>query len=174
MWFCLRVVEKEKLVNPVLEKFLILPLIDRLDKKLLQYCDLYKFDIVLKKENDTERVIHLPPVIQIGTVRGHVFYPGQPQVCRRCGNEGHKAADCAIIKCRNCKEEGHFTRDCRKPIKCSLCGQEAHVFKDSPVSYANMVRRNVRREEKAIALLDEESEEEKVNRRHRKGRKPRK
>ncbi|KAG2455202.1 ZCHC3 protein, partial [Polypterus senegalus] len=191
---CLRTVEREKLVNPVLEKFLIVPLSDRMDKRvnilmftekvklqdistwLLQFCDvktsmqmtdedgikngLYKFDVILKKENDTERVIHLPAVIQIGTVRGHVFYSGQPQVCRRCGNEGHKAAECGIIKCRNCKEEGHSTRECRKPIKCNLCGQEEHVFRDCPASYANMVRRNTMREKKVIALLDEESEEE--------------
>ncbi|KAG2465452.1 ZCHC3 protein, partial [Polypterus senegalus] len=143
---------------------------------LLQYCDvkssmqmtdedgikngLYRFDVVLRKDDETKEVRHLPPVIQIGTVRGHVFYPGQPQVCRRCGSEGHKAVECEVIKCRNCKEEGHSTRECRKPIKCNLCGQEAHVFRDCPVSYANVVRRKGRNEEKVIALLDEESKEE--------------
>uniref|UniRef100_A0A8C4SVW0 CCHC-type domain-containing protein n=1 Tax=Erpetoichthys calabaricus TaxID=27687 RepID=A0A8C4SVW0_ERPCA len=166
---CVRTVEREKEVNLILDKFLIVPLSDRLDKKvnvimytekvkiqdistwLLQYCDvktsmqmtdddgikngLYKFDIILKKERDTDRVIHLPPVIQIGAVREHVFYPGQPQVCRRCGKEGHKVLECIVVKCRNCKEEGHSTRECRKQIICNLCGQEAHAFKDCPVSY---------------------------------------
>uniref|UniRef100_A0A8C4XBX0 CCHC-type domain-containing protein n=1 Tax=Erpetoichthys calabaricus TaxID=27687 RepID=A0A8C4XBX0_ERPCA len=173
---CVRTVEREKEVNLILDKFLIVPLSDRLDKKvnvimytekvkiqdistwLLQYCDvktsmqmtdddgikngLYKFDIILKKERDTDRVIHLPPVIQIGAVRGHVFYPGQPQVCRRCGKEGHKVLECIVVKCRNCKEEGHSTRECRKQIICNLCGQEAHAFKDCPVSYANIVKVN--------------------------------
>ncbi|XP_051783509.1 zinc finger CCHC domain-containing protein 3 [Erpetoichthys calabaricus] len=189
---CVRTVEREKEVNLILDKFLIVPLSDRLDKKvnvimytekvkiqdistwLLQYCDvktsmqmtdddgikngLYKFDIILKKERDTDRVIHLPPVIQIGAVRGHVFYPGQPQVCRRCGKEGHKVLECIVVKCRNCKEEGHSTRECRKQIICNLCGQEAHAFKDCPVSYANIVK--VNKTDKVIALLDEESEEE--------------
>uniref|UniRef100_A0A8C4SRQ4 CCHC-type domain-containing protein n=1 Tax=Erpetoichthys calabaricus TaxID=27687 RepID=A0A8C4SRQ4_ERPCA len=174
---CVRTVEREKEVNLILDKFLIVPLSDRLDKKvnvimytekvkiqdistwLLQYCDvktsmqmtdddgikngLYKFDIILKKERDTDRVIHLPPVIQIGAVRGHVFYPGQPQVCRRCGKEGHKVLECIVVKCRNCKEEGHSTRECRKQIICNLCGQEAHAFKDCPVSYANIVKNGV-------------------------------
>uniref|UniRef100_A0A8C4TBP0 CCHC-type domain-containing protein n=1 Tax=Erpetoichthys calabaricus TaxID=27687 RepID=A0A8C4TBP0_ERPCA len=158
---CVRNVQKEKEVNQNLKRFLILPLSDRLDKKvnvimcsekveiqdistwLLQFCKvktsmqmtdedgikngLYKFDVVLKRESETDRVVHMPPVIQIGVVRGHVFYP-----------EGHKVIDCNTIKCRNCKEEGHSTRQCRRPIICNLCGQEVHAFKDCPVSYANV------------------------------------
>uniref|UniRef100_A0A8C4TGD5 CCHC-type domain-containing protein n=1 Tax=Erpetoichthys calabaricus TaxID=27687 RepID=A0A8C4TGD5_ERPCA len=171
-WYdkCLRTVEKEKLVNPELEKFLVLPLSDRMDKKvniliftekdistwLLQHCDvkssmqmtdddgiknrLYRFDVVLRKDNGTKEVRHLPRVIQIGTVRGHVFYLGQPQVCRRCGHEGHKAVECEIIRCRNCKEEGHSTRECRKPIKCSLCREETHVFRDCPKNIAPLTK----------------------------------
>uniref|UniRef100_A0A8C4TJK9 CCHC-type domain-containing protein n=1 Tax=Erpetoichthys calabaricus TaxID=27687 RepID=A0A8C4TJK9_ERPCA len=189
-WYdkCLRTVEKEKLVNPELEKFLVFPMFcffsvfffspifQDISTWLLQHCDvkssmqmtdddgiknrLYRFDVVLRKDNGTKEVRHLPRVIQIGTVRGHVFYLGQPQVCRRCGHEGHKAVECEIIRCRNCKEEGHSTRECRKPIKCSLCREETHVFRDCPVSYANLAKSNMRNEEKVIALLDEESEEE--------------
>ena len=38
-----------------------------------------------------------------------------PDVCRNCGEEGHRKSDCVnerVMKCRNCEEYGHGAREC--------------------------------------------------------------
>lgn len=40
--------------------------------------------------------------------------------CRKCGKQGHKAADCKSDKkgvCFNCGKDGHFARDCPEKKK---------------------------------------------------------
>ncbi|KAG2465999.1 ZCHC3 protein, partial [Polypterus senegalus] len=119
----------------------------------------YNFQVKLRisEEGDLK---HLPPTIQIGAIRGIIFYSGQPKMCRKCEQEGHVAADCKQEKCKNCGELGHLTRNCQEKIMCHLCGENTHSFKSCPLSYANKCKKvgTVN-----IQLRREEEEEEEVS-----------
>lgn len=84
-------------------------------------------------------VRHIPNSIVLGPNRGLVFYNGMPKLCRKCGELGHLAAACTVVKCRNCGAP-HETSHCREERQCNLCGKKGHLFKDCPSSYANMAR----------------------------------
>uniref|UniRef100_A0A3B5QK81 CCHC-type domain-containing protein n=1 Tax=Xiphophorus maculatus TaxID=8083 RepID=A0A3B5QK81_XIPMA len=99
-----------------------------------------RFFVQLKRNLATGEIYHLPPVIQLGAIRGHVFYPGQPKTCRRCGSQQHLSAECRITYCKNCGTERHLTKDCQEPVNCNLCGERGHTFKSCPKSYANRVK----------------------------------
>uniref|UniRef100_A0A3Q2PPA6 CCHC-type domain-containing protein n=1 Tax=Fundulus heteroclitus TaxID=8078 RepID=A0A3Q2PPA6_FUNHE len=99
-----------------------------------------RFFVQLKKDPTTGETRHLPPVIQLGAIRGHVFYPGQPKTCRRCGSQQHLSAECQNTHCKNCKASDHLTKDCPHPVNCNLCGEGGHTFRACPRSYANRVR----------------------------------
>uniref|UniRef100_A0A3B3W0A9 CCHC-type domain-containing protein n=1 Tax=Poecilia latipinna TaxID=48699 RepID=A0A3B3W0A9_9TELE len=71
---------------------------------------------------------------------GHVFYPGQPKVCHRCGSQQHLSAECQSTHCKNCKNDRHLTKNCPYPVNCNLCGERGHIFKTCPKSYANRVK----------------------------------
>uniref|UniRef100_A0A096MCV6 CCHC-type domain-containing protein n=1 Tax=Poecilia formosa TaxID=48698 RepID=A0A096MCV6_POEFO len=98
-----------------------------------------RFFVQLKRDLRTGEIQHLPPVIQLGAIRGHVFYPGQPKICHRCGSQQHLLAECHNIHCRNCDSKEHLTKNCPDPVKCNLCGESGHTFKTCPSSYANRV-----------------------------------
>ena len=84
-------------------------------------------------------VCHIPSSITLGRHRGVVFYHGMPKLCRNCGELGHLAAACTVVKCKTCGGE-HETRACRDPRPCNLCGVRGHLFRDCPLSYANRAR----------------------------------
>ncbi|KAK6493753.1 hypothetical protein HHUSO_G118 [Huso huso] len=96
---------------------------------------------------------HLPNTIQIGSCRGYVFYMGQPKVCRSCGQTGHFSANCDQKFCRNCGAFGHFSNECKLPLKCNLCGESNHVFRDCPFAYANRVKK-----QRAVNLSEKPTE----------------
>uniref|UniRef100_A0A3B5AF18 CCHC-type domain-containing protein n=1 Tax=Stegastes partitus TaxID=144197 RepID=A0A3B5AF18_9TELE len=79
---------------------------------------------------------------QLGPIRGHVFYAGQPKTCRKCGCLSHLAVSCSATFCRNCKSTSHNTNDCDQPMKCNLCGSDTHTFRRCPQSYANKARQS--------------------------------
>ncbi|KAG5845423.1 hypothetical protein ANANG_G00138900 [Anguilla anguilla] len=87
-------------------------------------------------------VCHIPSSITLGRHRGAVFYYGMPKLCRNCGELGHLAAACTVVKCKTCGGE-HETRACRDPKPCNLCGARGHLFRDCPLSYANRARSTV-------------------------------
>uniref|UniRef100_A0A667X9J1 CCHC-type domain-containing protein n=1 Tax=Myripristis murdjan TaxID=586833 RepID=A0A667X9J1_9TELE len=91
-------------------------------------------------DGDSGKLCHLPSTIQLGPVRGHVFYAGQPKTCRKCGSTSHLAADCNATFCRNCQRVDHYTKDCDQPMRCNLCGSNTHTFRGCPKSYANRTR----------------------------------
>uniref|UniRef100_A0A3B4GDS6 CCHC-type domain-containing protein n=1 Tax=Pundamilia nyererei TaxID=303518 RepID=A0A3B4GDS6_9CICH len=101
----------------------------------------YRFYIHLHRGETSGDLIHLPPTIQLGAIRGYVFYPGQPKTCRKCGVNDHLATECENVVCKNCKSEEHTTSDCPFPRKCNLCGGEGHTFRACAQSYANKVKR---------------------------------
>ncbi|MGH0181900.1 UNVERIFIED_CONTAM: hypothetical protein FKN15_008132, partial [Acipenser sinensis] len=124
---------------------------------LLQYCDVIvgstvkdndgvktgerKFQAKLRRDIVSGDYKHLPNTIQIGSCRGYVFYMGQPKVCRSCGQTGHFSANCDQKFCRNCGSFGHFSNECELPLKCNLCGDSNHVFRDCPFAYANRLKK---------------------------------
>ncbi|KAK7893055.1 hypothetical protein WMY93_022207 [Mugilogobius chulae] len=99
-----------------------------------------RLNVRLRRENGTLK--HLPNTIQLGSLRGTVFYAGQPKQCRKCGSLNHLAAQCTTIYCRNCKSTDHAATQCPIPIKCNLCSSDSHRFKDCPNAYANRVKQN--------------------------------
>ncbi|MGL6081692.1 MAG: hypothetical protein ACRC4N_04220 [Gammaproteobacteria bacterium] len=98
-----------------------------------------KFHVRLRT-NEQGELSHLPSMIQLGSIRGFVFYNGQPKECRKCGSLNHLAAQCDSVFCRNCKNHGHVSKFCTVPMKCNLCGATNHRFQDCPSAYANKTR----------------------------------
>uniref|UniRef100_A0A673HXQ7 CCHC-type domain-containing protein n=1 Tax=Sinocyclocheilus rhinocerous TaxID=307959 RepID=A0A673HXQ7_9TELE len=92
-----------------------------------------KFQVRLKKDAEGN-YHHLPSLIQLGPIRGYVFYNGQPKECRKFGSLDHIAANCELEICRHCKSKEHGSKDCQLPKKCNLCGAESHRFRDCPHS----------------------------------------
>ncbi|PIK45411.1 putative zinc finger CCHC domain-containing protein 3-like [Apostichopus japonicus] len=85
-------------------------------------------------------VLHVPHELDdnvFGWEILRVRYPGQPRTCLKCGEEGHLAKDCAVIRCYNCHEVGHSARNCQAPSSCTTCGKSGHGYKACPVSFAN-------------------------------------
>uniref|UniRef100_A0A668RH43 CCHC-type domain-containing protein n=1 Tax=Oreochromis aureus TaxID=47969 RepID=A0A668RH43_OREAU len=97
----------------------------------------YRFYVHLKRDENSGELTHLPPIIQLGAIRGYVFYWGQPKTCRKCGSNDHLAMECVNVVCRNCKSGEHVIKDCPYPKNCNLCGKEDHTFRSCPQSYAN-------------------------------------
>ena len=75
---------------------------------------------------------HIPAYVTLGSVRGRVYYPGQPPSCRRCRGTGHTEASCGGLTCRACGEVGHIARACPAPKKCHGCGAEDHLVRRCP------------------------------------------
>lgn len=98
-----------------------------------------KFHVRLRT-NEKGELLHLPSIIQLGTIRGFVFYNGQPKECRKCGSLNHLAAQCESVFCKNCKNHGHLSKNCPVPMKCNLCGKDNHRFRDCPSAYVNKAR----------------------------------
>lgn len=88
---------------------------------------------------------HPPATFTIGADRGYLSYAGQPMYCRKCSTYGHIADDCLQRRCRNCDELGHIMAECRKAKRCSLCGSEAHLYRQCTEvgpTYAAAVQNN--------------------------------
>jgi len=55
----------------------------------------------------------------------------QPDKCFRCKQEGHKSNECELPEtCFKCKKEGHRSADCELPDTCRKCKQEGHMARD--------------------------------------------
>ena len=119
-----------------------------------------RFYVQLRREEASGRLQHLPSTIQLGPIRGHVFYAGQPKICRKCGSLSHLAANCNATTCRNCKSTAHNTKDCNQPMRCNLCGSTTHTFRGFPQSYANRTRLNNPSSDHPNPPLIEETEEQ--------------
>uniref|UniRef100_A0A672K1Q2 CCHC-type domain-containing protein n=1 Tax=Sinocyclocheilus grahami TaxID=75366 RepID=A0A672K1Q2_SINGR len=93
--------------------------------------------LCIRLDNPKGELSHLPSMIQLGSIRGFVFYNGQPKECRKCGYLNHLAAQCESVFCRNCKNHGHVSKTCTVPMNCNLCGATNHRFRDCASAYAN-------------------------------------
>ncbi|CAK6983227.1 Zinc finger CCHC domain-containing protein 3, partial [Scomber scombrus] len=101
-----------------------------------------RFYVRLRREGISGVLHHLPSTIQLGLHRGHIFYPGQPKTCRKCGSPNHLASNYNAIFCRNCQSTDHNSKDCDKPMRCNLCSSSGHTFRSCPQSYANRARQS--------------------------------
>ena len=63
---------------------------------------------------------HIPSFIMLGRHKGIEFNHSMPKLCRNCGELGHLAAACTVVKCKTCGGE-HETRACCDPRPCNLC-----------------------------------------------------
>ena len=97
----------------------------------------HRYYVKLRRDTRNGLLQHLPSTIQLGRIRGNVFYQGQPKTCRKCGSLGHLAAACNSTYCKNCATANHSTRDCDQPVRCNLCGASTHTYRTCPRSYAN-------------------------------------
>ncbi|MBN3324299.1 ZCHC3 protein, partial [Atractosteus spatula] len=77
-------------------------------------------------------VLYPPANFTIGPNRGYLMYSGQPQTCRRCGQEGHLAAECSTEVCRRCGRTGHVATACSFQQLCNLCGEPGHLYRACP------------------------------------------
>lgn len=93
-----------------------------------------RFYVKLKPDKDgIGGVVHPPQLFSIGSNRGILFYPGQPQFCRNCFSFGHVKEECTAGQvCRNCFQSGHSTADCPKGKSCHLCGKGDHLARGCP------------------------------------------
>ena len=65
----------------------------------------------------------------------HIWYPGQPKICRKCGAEGHLAALCKSRRCFNCEQSGHRSDDCPLLPLCRVCLADSHPTSQCPYIY---------------------------------------
>uniref|UniRef100_A0A672RIU2 Zinc finger CCHC domain-containing protein n=1 Tax=Sinocyclocheilus grahami TaxID=75366 RepID=A0A672RIU2_SINGR len=122
---CVERFNSKKMVTPCLQKIQLTPERDLRTVTVLIYSERIKKDA----EGNYH---HLPSLIQLGPIRGYVFYNGQPKECRKCGSLDHIAANYELEIFRHCKSKEHGSKDCQLPKKCNLCGAESHRFCDCP------------------------------------------
>lgn len=66
------------------------------------------------------------------------FDPGEKgsSACFNCGNEGHTAFDCTMVKkkrpCFVCGKFGHNPWNCLQGLECFICNRRGHIAKNCP------------------------------------------
>ncbi|KAJ8045688.1 Zinc finger CCHC domain-containing protein 3 [Holothuria leucospilota] len=84
----------------------------------------------------------IPSSVSFGGRSCWVRYRGQPRTCLKCGEAGHEAKECGVIRCFNCQSLGHASKECEVPTTCTICGKSGHHYRDCPVSFANKIKPN--------------------------------
>ena len=69
---------------------------------------------------------HVPLSLFIAGELVFLSYQSQPRTCRRCGDEGHEARTCSVVRCFNSEKAGHRIEDCAEDILCSVCRASSH------------------------------------------------
>ena len=95
------------------------------------YNGIRQYKIVLKE--------NIPSSVNLGGRSCWVRYRGQPRTCLKCGEKGHEAKECKLVKCFQCNHIGHSKKDCKEEVKCTICEKTGHMYKDCPISFANVI-----------------------------------
>ena len=75
----------------------------------------------------------IPSFAYVGKHMIRCHYEGQTKTCRRCHHPGHLAKDCeAGDVCRECGEEGHKKSNCPNR-RCYHCQEKGHLEFDCPL-----------------------------------------
>ncbi|KAJ8017393.1 Zinc finger CCHC domain-containing protein 3 [Holothuria leucospilota] len=90
-----------------------------------------QYKIVLKE--------NIPSSVNFGGRPCWVRYRGQPRTCLKCGDKGHEAKDCELVKCFQCNRIGHSKKDCKEEVKCTICEKTGHIYRDCPIAFANVI-----------------------------------
>lgn len=80
---------------------------------------------------------HVPNFFFRGADMGVTRYSGQPPACYTCGDCNLKCSSCMADLCSRCGTLGHRTATCRKPITCSLFGEEGHDYRMCSLAFLN-------------------------------------
>ncbi|PIO12297.1 hypothetical protein AB205_0180360, partial [Aquarana catesbeiana] len=81
-------------------------------------------------------VQHLPSSAFLGRDRLTIFYPGQPKLSNKCGDKGHLASSCPVMKSSLCQGIRHLAKDCNI-IRCNLCNAVGHPYSQCPKAMHN-------------------------------------
>ena len=71
-------------------------------------------------------ILPIPSSLSIAGELVFINYPGQPRTCRRCGDQGHEATTCRVVRCFNCWVAGHRVEECTAPEHCQICDETNH------------------------------------------------
>lgn len=83
-----------------------------------------------------EMTREVPNFIVVRGFQAMCLYSGMRKVCRRCGEEGHLAVDCATPRCRCCLAYGHEATSCEE--KCKKCGGDHWTSRCQERTYASV------------------------------------
>ena len=77
----------------------------------------------------------IPPTIFVAGELVRIWYLSQPKMCRRCGDVGHVAAKCSLLRCFHCEGPGHQIENCTSLPLCSICLGADHNVSFAPFYY---------------------------------------
>ena len=95
------------------------------------YNGIRQYKIVLKE--------NIPSSVNFGGRPCWVRYKGQPRTCLKCGGKGHEVKDCEQVRFFQCNCIGHLKKDCKEEAKCSICEKTGHIYRNCPISFANVI-----------------------------------
>lgn len=100
----------------------------------------------------------IPSYITVNGFQLVVKYTGQKETCRKCSEEGHKAATCPNIRCNSCQQYGHMRKNCPQPSDCTNCKSTEHTTQLCPHTYANRVKKSPLLSEQSSGEDEEEKQ----------------
>lgn len=80
----------------------------------------------------------VPNFLSIRGYQATALYTGMKKLCRRCGLQGHFAAECITPRCRRCGGYGHEAASCEE--KCRRCGADHWTSRCRVATYASVTQ----------------------------------